>query len=279
MATLIVAANLPDADVFVFLTNTPSVSFRRGWTHGVLAQALLPLALTAVMMVLARLRRSKDGRSINVWWLLLLSYVGIYSHVLLDFLNNYGVRLLAPFDWRWFYGDAVFIVDVWLWLALGAGVWLARRQRAPQAARGALVFAACYVVFMLVSARAAREVVVGTWQDLRGTTPQALMVGPVPVSPFTRDVIVDAGDHYELGTFSWWGSATVTFSPATIPKNSTAREVVADRAAPRVNAFLSWSRFPYWEIEPGTDGTRVSVRDVRFGGPIRAGFVVSTVVP
>ena len=31
MATLMVAANLPDIDVGVFLTDTLPVSFRRGW--------------------------------------------------------------------------------------------------------------------------------------------------------------------------------------------------------------------------------------------------------
>ena len=50
------------------------------------------------------------------------------SHVALDLLNNYGVRLLMPFSNRWFYGDAVFIIDPWLWLTLGAGIWLTRRR-------------------------------------------------------------------------------------------------------------------------------------------------------
>ena len=61
-------------------------------------------------------------------YLLALSYLALYSHLFLDFLNNSCVRLLAPVEWRWFYGDAVFIIDPWLWLVLGAGVWLARRR-------------------------------------------------------------------------------------------------------------------------------------------------------
>src|SRR5690349_11617106 len=40
LVTLMIASNLPDLDVLVFLTSTPSVAFRRGWTHGVLAQAV-----------------------------------------------------------------------------------------------------------------------------------------------------------------------------------------------------------------------------------------------
>ncbi len=220
-ATLMISANLPDVDVLSFLTDTDPISFRRGWTHGILAQLTLPLACAAVMYAIGRLRprRADAGPPLHAGWLLLLSYIGVYSHVFLDFLNNYGVRLLAPVDWRWFYGDALFIADVWLWLALGVGIWLARRQRRPAPARAALAFSVCYIAAMLTSAQAARTVVSDTWREARGIAPRALMVGPLPFTPFTRAVIVDAGDRYETGTFRWWPTS-VTFDPEPIPKNA-----------------------------------------------------------
>ena len=57
-AALMIGANLPDVDVLVFATSTPSISFRRGWTHGVVGQALLPVALTLLIMAWAWWRRS-----------------------------------------------------------------------------------------------------------------------------------------------------------------------------------------------------------------------------
>jgi len=36
-------------------------------------------------------------------------------HPTLDWLNTYGMRWLMPFSGRWFYGDAVFIVDPGCW--------------------------------------------------------------------------------------------------------------------------------------------------------------------
>jgi len=295
-ATLMIAANLPDLDVLVYATSASPIAFRRGWTHGLLAQLLLPIALTAVMWLVDRLpRRTPPARSdsasppLHVGWLLLLSYIGVGSHVFLDFLNNYGVRLLAPFDWRWFYGDAVFIVDPWLWLMLGGGVWLARRHRTPQPAQGGLVFALAYALVMLMSAQAARGAVARTWQQTRGTVPVALMVGPRPVTPLTRDVIVDAGDHYETGTFSWI-DGTVTFDRAATPKNAGDPAVRRASQAPAVRAFLVWARFPFW-VTLGerrgqqVTGTRVIVGDMRFAGmgPLRvvgdrARFTASTVV-
>ena len=51
--------------------------------------------------------------------LLVLAYVGVISHPALDWLNVYGIRLLMPFSPRWFYGDALFIVDPWVWPWMG----------------------------------------------------------------------------------------------------------------------------------------------------------------
>ena len=276
-AALMISANIPDLDVLVFVTDTPPVSFRRGWTHGIAAQIALPIVMTAVFWLVQRRRPPRNANSppFRASWLLLLSYAGIYSHVLLDYLNNYGVRLLTPFDWRWFYGDAVFIVDPWLWLVLGAGVWMARQRRSQVASQIALAITAIYVAGMLTSARAARDEVAARWTGAHGTRPQALMVGPRLVTPATRDVIVDAGNHYESGTFTW--PSTLVLNPEQIPKNDDRPEVAAAREAPNIRAFLVWSRFPFWTLEPAEGGTRVTVTDARFMA--RGFFSASTVVP
>jgi len=277
-AALMVAANVPDLDVLVFATGVPPVSFRRGWTHGVVGQLVLPIAVALVFAAVNRWRppsKEDGGPPFRLGWLLALAYAGLYSHLALDLLNNYGVRVLAPLDWRWFYGDAVFIVDPWLWLVLGVSVWLARRHRAV-AARWALVAAVGYIALMTISARVARADVVDAWQRAEGAPPAALMVGPMPVTPFAREVIVDAGDHYASGTFTWWPRA-VRFD-RTIPKNDRTPEAERARhASSDIRSFLVWSRFPFWTIEPGPRGALVTVRDARFSG--RAGFSYSVVVP
>jgi inner membrane protein len=289
-ATLMISANIPDVDVLVFATGTPWIEFRRGWTHGVLAQLVLPVALTGAVWLFDRVTRARGStgdraafaasasapKPFHVGWTLLLAFVGVYSHVFLDYLNNYGVRLLTPINWQWFYGDAIFIVDPWMWIMMAAGIWLAGTRGRPRPARAALVVLTCYVAAMLMSGWAARGIVTDTWRDAWGTGPQALMVGPLPLWPFSRQVIVDAGDHYEYGTFSW-GQRAVTFVPEKIPKNSDAPEVAAARRDHNIRAFLVWARFPFWTIEPTPAGTRVTVSDMRFAG--RNGFSASTILP
>ena len=275
-ATLMIAANLPDLDVLVFATAVPSVAFRRGWTHGTIALVLLPAALTAAMWAVSRMCPARDDRTpIHVHSLLLLSYVGVLSHGALDLLNTYGARLLMPFDGRWFYGDAVFIIDPWLWLVLGAGVWLARRRGVPTPARGALVVAALYVAAMCVTARLARDVVLDEWRAAHGVEPRSLMVGPSPITPFRREVIVDAGAHYETGTFDWF-PARVTFDSDRVFKNDGDPRLAQAREAPQIRGFLVWSRFPFWTLEAVPGGTRVTVGDMRFVG--RGSPFVQTVI-
>jgi len=280
-ATLMIASNLPDIDVLVFATGTPSVAFRRGWTHGILADALLPPLLAGVMLFVASRRRATSREpSLRPMQVLLLSYIGVSLHVSMDLLNTYGVRLLMPFSQRWFYGDVLFIIDPWLWLALGTGVGLSIRRRAPNWSRASLAVGAAYVLAMLVGARAARAEMIERWQQVEGRPPQALMVGPIPVTPWQRQIIIDAGDRYETGTFTW-RPRDIRFDIDDVPKNDSDPLVAVARKAPNIRAFLIWSRLPFWTLEPVEGGTRVTVGDMRFNGDrgvALRNFTQSTVV-
>ena len=126
---LIFGANAPDVDFLTtFVSRDLALGFRRGWTHGVLAVVVLPFVVTAALLLLDRAIARWRGREprARAGPLLGLSAVAVASHPVLDWLNTYGVRLLMPFDGAWFYGDALFVVDPWVWLLLGASVVLAR---------------------------------------------------------------------------------------------------------------------------------------------------------
>jgi inner membrane protein len=209
--------------------------------------------------------------------MLLLCYAGVLSHVAMDWLNTYGVRLLMPLSRAWFYGDSIFIVDPWLWLTLACGVLMARRRRATGPARAALAVAAVYTLLMIWSTSVARDAVRGAWTAAAGQPPAALMVGPVPVNPIRKAVIVDAGDYYQRGSFRLLPSE-IQFAPERVPKHGhhpAARRAVQTDA--RFRAILVWSRFPYFEIDRVEGGTRVVLADMRFGR--RGMFTAETIVP
>ena len=281
--TLMLASNLPDIDVAVFATDTLAMSFRRGWTHGIVAQLLLPAVFALVMLGWDRLRRS-DGRAARFTALLLLSYVGVWLHVFMDWLNSYGVRLLKPFSDRWFYGDALYIVDPILYVVFGAAILLARRARqrgqgeaaADRFAQRGLMVAALYVLLMLASNWWARAEV-RSGLERAGGAEHRFMVTPVLGNPFRREVIIDTGDRYEKGEL--WFDPLPHFRPAGYGVNTNAADPAARLAAatPRFQAFLMWSRFPFFVIERTGARTLVVINDYRYsdaGG--REGWATQT---
>ena len=56
--------------------------------------------------------------------LLALAARAVISHPTLDWFNSYGLRWLMPFDNRWFSGDALFVIDPWVYLVLGGVLFL-----------------------------------------------------------------------------------------------------------------------------------------------------------
>lgn len=135
-ATLVIAANAPDVDVLsLFGGDAFSLAFRRGWTHGILAWFVLPVVITITLLMYDASRRRRQAlrglapaAPARAGPLLGLAFLGVLTHPALDWLNTYGVRFFSPFSGRWYYGDALFIIDPWLWLMLGGGAFLSIAQ-------------------------------------------------------------------------------------------------------------------------------------------------------
>lgn len=273
LTTLALAANAPDIDIGVVATDALTVYVRRGWTHGPPAMVVLPLALAGLMLLVDRWRRRRrpDAPRAVPGQLLLLAALGTWTHPILDYMNSYGIRLLMPFSARWFYGDALYIVDPWLYLVLGAGVWAAwaagrRGADGRRPARIALTVATTYIALMYASNLWARAAV-AEGLARAGQGGARFMVTPVPVNPLQREVLVDLGDRYEKGFLSF--SPLPTFRPAGYGLDVNADHPAARAAAatPRARQYLSWSRFPFFVVAEGPAGAEVIVNDARYSDP------------
>jgi inner membrane protein len=88
----------------------------RGHTHTVVVAILGAVLLWAVATLIPRWRGREQPRRQDARWLLALLLAGTLSHLALDWTNSYGVHPFWPVDDRWRYGDAVFIVEPWLWV-------------------------------------------------------------------------------------------------------------------------------------------------------------------
>jgi inner membrane protein len=281
MATLVFAANLPDLDALGLLFGE-NLAWRRGWTHGPIAMLVLPPLLVGAMLLFDRWQARRGTRPparlpVHTGWLFVLAYVGWVSHPLLDFMNTYGTRLLMPFSERWFYGDTLFIIDVWLWTALALGTWLSGRRRRTGIAhpgRPALVslaLAAVYTTVMgfssLAAERLTREVA-----EAQGHGPiRTVVASPVPVNPFRREVVFGTDQAYGFGVLHWTPFAELQLQPKLTLKNMDDPAVDQARSSKPIADFLYWSRLPLATVERGPDGTIVTITDARYSSGAAAG--------
>jgi len=285
MATLIIAANIPDIDaVATLLDGVQHLAIRRGITHGPIAMLILPLVLTGIMIGFDRWqgkrgKRPADRLPIHRGWLLALAYIGCLSHPALDWLNSYGIRLLEPFSSQWFYGDSIFIIDIWIWAALIAGFWISRRRenngkswRWPAIGTVVVVFA--YILVNLVISAGSTVVYAinekamiddGNGNYVSTRIPKdTIITSPIPLWSWRRELI--------LGKKNNW--FRIPADQLASPLNAV--PITQNRCAwPNTNklilqnsdlrAFLIWSRAPF--AERADDGS-ILIRDARFYDPL-----------
>ena len=263
-SALLIGANLPDLDVLAYLRGPlADLEWRRGWTHGVLALVVLPFLLTGTLLLADRIRSAyRSGRvsAPDPRQLLLLSTLAILSHPALDTLNTYGVRWLMPFSGRWYYGDALFIVDPWVWLMLAGGLLWARRGhgkelRPTRAARIALGSFAFYAASMWLTGAAARAQIARALESRFGSPVGAVMAGPLPLTIFTRSFVAEQKDHYLVGSFHWLEEPKVAANIHRFPRGRPSHPAYATAESTLVlRRFLGWARYPTFMVHPAGNG-------------------------
>lgn len=266
MPALIIGANLPDVDAacFFWLEGTEHLAFRRGITHGPIALVLLPMVLAGLLWLWDRWQASRGKRPegrlpVHFGWLYALSLIGCLTHPALDWMNVYGVRLLEPFSSQWFYGDVLFIIDLWLWLAMGIGLWLSlrREKRGGDWRKAGRATLALVLAYIGVNAGI-------TWSAERTYSyapvdPEVVIASPPALLSWRREMIFVGVDGSAFVGMRQVGNAPLS-----------ACDLEAARAQdPQVNAFLFWSRAPVLDHrDDGTwrlsDARYYSVEDGRF---------------
>jgi len=271
MPTLIIAANIPDIDVVAtLLGGHQHLALRRGLTHGPIAMLLLPLLLWACMIWFdawqtRRAKRPDSRLPIDKTWLLGLAYLGCLSHPLLDWLNSYGVRFLEPFSSLWFYGDSIFIIDVWIWVAATLGIYFSYRRERRNAmnwSMPAIVSVALigtYIVANGYISTRAEQLTVQAVQSRFGLTPSLVVANPVPVQFWKREMLWRDDTSFGKAIYSVPNEVKVD---ENIGFHQMKKVDVSTLTQKDLNAraFLFWSRMP---VLSGTN-QQLEINDQRF---------------
>ena len=244
--TAVIASNIPDIDIVSGFWGMPAyIEHHRGFTH-----SLVALPLISILVGLAMYKFSG-----NFWKTTGIAFLAASSHLVLDYLNTYGVRPFLPFDGRWFYGDALFIIDpifdAVLIAALAAGHFMpARRQT--------LATAGLAIVTLYVGGRF-------EMRDLSRSylaSFQRAAVSPMIIDPFRWIGLVDnSGDISIVTVTPFHGIVSDPLTLGKAPTDDIIKHVSRSHAA---TAFLGFARFPVASAQPRGSGTAVTFFDARY---------------
>jgi inner membrane protein len=287
-AIVLIAANIPDIDV-VSLAGGPLnyLHYHRHLTHSLAAMPVMALAAVA----LVRLAGRKQVRWKGAFFAALIA---VASHLLLDWTNVYGIRLLLPFSGEWLRADTTGVIDLWI---LGvaavaiAGPFLARLvgseissgpARDRHHGRGFAWFALLFI-FAYNSARSvlhARAVAALGTRLYEDAAPLRVAAMPNAANPFKWRGIVETGDSFAVQDVDLALDPSPPH-PTYFRKPAPDPAIDAARANTTFQEFLHFAQYPLWRVTPNPNvenGKIVEVFDMRFGTPSAPGFMARAVV-
>jgi len=296
---LIFAANAPDLDIVSGLGGSARyIDIHRGLLH---AWTFAPvLALVPVLFArwsmgwphwAQRFAGAVEPGAVWSWWKAwLVGLIGIASHLLLDWTNNYGIRFGLPFDSTWHRLDLLFVIDPWVWMFLLFGVvgpFLSRMVSLEIGAKRTSGRGAAWVALVLLASYAGARYFLHeealqllNSRVYESQNPRRVAAFPVFANPLRWRTVVELSDGYWISEINLRedfdpAQGRMFFQATPQAAIETARET-AD-----FQAFLRFNQFPLWRVipMPQPDGAvKVELYDLRFGDPTAPGFLATAIV-
>jgi inner membrane protein len=281
-ATLIsvIAANAPDIDVISrFGGAAEALHWHRNFTHSLAFSPLMAVASVLLVRLFSRRKECWPGA-------LLVAWIAVLSHLLLDLTNNYGVRLFEPFSGKWLQWDITFVLDPWIWSALLIAFFaplLARlvssemgQRRARYPSRG---WAVCALLFIVLfdGARAVLHSRATAVLDARlysEQTPLRVAAFPTPLNPFEWQGLVETSDRYLLYTLD----LSREFDPGAgrvFYKGNPGPALLVLRKLPQFGVLIEFAQYPLWRVVDDDQNVHYLLTDLRFGDPPAQTFTCS----
>jgi len=279
---IMLAANTPDLDAFGFFTNSLTyLEVHRGYLHSLVLSPLVALIPLLVVKLAVRTRITISSY--------LACLIGVLSHLVLDWTNVYGIRLMLPFSSRWYHLDITDVVDPIilgiLILAL-AGAGLSTLVSSEMGAKKTSGPKRAWAWFALVGLLAydgarwaahARVVATIDARNYQGAPAKRVYAFPVRLSVLRwRGVVEGEGfvdeDPVDLAKDFDPESGTIDYAAAWSPAMEAAR------ATRPFQVFERFNQVPFWRVLPLEDAVRVELIDLRFGSVLEPGFEASAIV-
>jgi inner membrane protein len=263
-AMMVLAANAPDIDAIFWFSGTQTyLEWHRTYPHAI---AFAPL-VALLPMLLARVQFS--------WRSFLAALTGVFSHLLLDWTNSYGIPLALPFSWHRFRLDTANVFDVWIWaILLGAVVIMAIARRAHIGNRRVWACATLAALLVFEGVRFvshARAIDVMSARMYQGAPPQRVTALPGAFNPLAWRGVIEGSSFVAIVPLNF--AAEIDAGPGRVyPIAAPIPAMDAALGTPPFQVFSKWSQMPFWRVTPVAEGLHLDLIDLRFGSPDRPGF-------
>ncbi len=248
LTVLLVASLAPDLDYITRLWGADVfMRYHRGITHGVAALLLFTLLMGLSI-----------DRGKGFLFYASLSFLGYGTHLVMDLVNQYPVRILSPLDWSRYSLDLVFIIDPYISGAVLLGVVLAVRK----GTRRFTVTAA--VLLFLIGYLGCRSYLKGLAEDfLRGRLDEYhYRLSPLPNDFLRWWFITRSGAEYKVGFVDLFTRRV--YIQERFVYSEEAPEVKESKQLKTVRSFLYFARFPLPEVERKDGETIVTWRELSY---------------
>lgn len=308
--TMVIGAEAADIDMLGYLKgSTFGFAHHRGITHSFVGVPFVAAAVVLFVWIVYRIRqhfrKNEEGHAAWLrqrglpekprWGVLYgLAVIAGLSHLLLDFSNNYGIRLLEPFSYKWYAWDIVFIYEPLLYVFLLGGLLLpglfglineeiGSRSKKPRGARGATVALILMVALWgLRDFQHRRALAAMNDRIYRGMDAISTGAFPYPTNPFRWAGVAETETFYDnmevnslTGDVDPHGTAIVRYKPEETDVTDAAKATYLGRV------FLDWARYPLLETEERNQPVKhyiVRFIDLRYRYPDSTRAVLSPTV-
>lgn len=323
----VLAAEAADLDIFWSLAGpVKELQHHRGFTHTFLGALVVALVVASAIWAFHFLREKQKARKAAAlkakvevttpapdpvllspaagpvpvphqsqparWqWVFGTALIAALSHLLLDWMNNYGVRPFYPFSGRWYAGNFLFIVEPSILIVLALALimpWLfglADREigarRKPFRGRGWAIFALAAFAALAGLRWWQHDVADSLARNAAITLDpvERIAAEPYPWNPFRWHVLVETPSYYQTAEVNTWvGSVdtdpklSIVYKPAVTPAVEAAKRTYLG------SVYLDWSKWPVVQdlgpepapgmdppqLTPGRTFTAVRFSDLRF---------------
>jgi len=276
---IMLAANAPDMDTYNFLNDSLAyLQVHRGYTH---ALAFAPLVALVPLLLVKAFTRTKVTMATAITYIGCL--VAVLSHLLLDWTNVYGIRLMLPFNAKWYRLDSTDIIDPVilgiLLLAVAAPALSGlvtsemggRKLKAP--GRGWAVFALLAVLLYDTGRWMAhdRAVSIVDAYNYRGAPAERVSVFPVRFTIMRWRAVVEGNGFIYEAPIDLSRDFDAAGGHTEYPAISSPA-IDAAKTTRTFQVFESFNQLPFWTLLPVDDTVRVELLDLRFGSIQRPGF-------